>query len=1001
MKIRVFKNFTKAAFVVAFLLSISVQAQWSGTYANDWIVDGQQYVKVTVTKEGIQSIPIASLPTDFKTLVQSDISKLQLWHRGAQVALIKPESVGGGDVSQVLFYGILNDGKSDEWLYRPGPSARTNTLVSLFSDNSSYFLTVGNSTVPRAEKIVSANVTPIPASAEVSHSYTDYHVLRFTSSHEPSDAGLRPPYMNSFYEPGRSLTGELILVGSLVTSNYSVTPVGKFEFKVLNLSSGKPKMKVWLTGRSVASRSVNIVIVDASGNAIRTIPPISSGTETVSTITGFSNKIVEFDLETTDYDAVTGKGYLGFTGFSSDPLDMFSVSYFNVTYTQAYNAGSDTYHKFLMDAAGPAATSSKVQITGLPADNIKFYDITDHYAVKVIDGVVNAGVSEFNLPRTPLATLNLLATSEVNTPAFATVTLGTISKNPDYLIISTDLLFNEAVKYGTFRSSTYNSSKKTSFVPYTIKISDVYNHFNYGEPSPVAIKRFVDFMLSGSDKDKFLLLVGKSVSRDYWADIVRELPDNVPTFGYPGSDELLVDGLAGASEDVPAIPVGRIPALTEDHLKFYLAKVKEYEFGLNESNFSWRNKVVHVSGGTGDDQASNFKGHLAQLATDYITTPPGQVSQYFKTSNSSGIEDFAITELQTPSAGVGLITFFGHGTTWRTDKNISYVVDPSKSYYDSKKYAGMLFFGCDVNNIFKNRFVFPMPIKATSVPLGMDWLFAENKGAIVVFGNSWDGYEQAFKPYMDMLYPKLFVPDSQKKPIGTLIKEVAATIVADPAKQSKYGGYLSSAYLQYQANIHQGILLGDPAIRLLYTRSTALPVELHSFNGQREQNQIKLTWATAWEKDNGHFEIQRSNDAKTFETIGVVDGKGTVNEESTYAYFDINPLKGNNYYRLMQQDDLSISSDVKPTFSRIILVKGQEVGEEVVIAPNPVLFQFEIKSNGGQLGVRGYRVFNSTGQVILPKGRDNIVDMSSFPAGIYTVEVITSNGVITKKIVKY
>lgn len=84
--------------------------------------------------------------------------------------------------------------------------------------------------------------------------------------------------------------------------------------------------------------------------------------------------------------------------------------------------------------------------------------------------------------------------------------------------------------------------------------------------------------------------------------------------------------------------------------------------------------------------------------------------------------------------------------------------------------------------------------------------------------------------------------------------------------------------------------------------STSLPVEISSFVGYLKDNAMELKWIVASELNNDYYEIQRSRDGKSFETIGRVLGAGTSNRTLVYDYIDNAPLNGNNYYRLKQVD---------------------------------------------------------------------------------------------------
>ena len=54
-----------------------------------------------------------------------------------------------------------------------------------------------------------------------------------------------------------------------------------------------------------------------------------------------------------------------------------------------------------------------------------------------------------------------------------------------------------------------------------------------------------------------------------------------------------------------------------------------------------------------------------------------------------------------------------------------------------------------------------------------------------------------------------------------------------------------------------------------------LPIKLTGFTVSREDKRVKLEWTTASEQNNARFEIQRSSDGKTWNTIASLKGQGT------------------------------------------------------------------------------------------------------------------------------
>jgi hypothetical protein len=95
-----------------------------------------------------------------------------------------------------------------------------------------------------------------------------------------------------------------------------------------------------------------------------------------------------------------------------------------------------------------------------------------------------------------------------------------------------------------------------------------------------------------------------------------------------------------------------------------------------------------------------------------------------------------------------------------------------------------------------------------------------------------------------------------------------------------------------------------------------LPVRWGYFRARKEEQSHRLEWQTLQEDNASTFLVERSAEGLQWETISVITAK---NEPAgaSYYYTDIQPLKGNNYYRLVQKD-----ADGKVAYSKIIQLKG-------------------------------------------------------------------------------
>ncbi|MBT9392654.1 T9SS type A sorting domain-containing protein [Hymenobacter sp. NST-14] len=174
-----------------------------------------------------------------------------------------------------------------------------------------------------------------------------------------------------------------------------------------------------------------------------------------------------------------------------------------------------------------------------------------------------------------------------------------------------------------------------------------------------------------------------------------------------------------------------------------------------------------------------------------------------------------------------------------------------------------------------------------------------------------------------------------------------------------------------------------------------LPVTLVAFTARVKGSQVALNWNTAAELNNKHFEVQRSQDGKSFETILTTPGKGTTNSASSYSEVDRRPLSGVSYYRLKQVD-----LDGTFAYSGIETVNFLSNGE-LVMYPNPVEEQLTIQVAGSTEGLQ-VRITDLTGRVISTQAltADGKLNMADLKAGTYLVTVGRGDTSVTRRIVK-
>ena len=172
-----------------------------------------------------------------------------------------------------------------------------------------------------------------------------------------------------------------------------------------------------------------------------------------------------------------------------------------------------------------------------------------------------------------------------------------------------------------------------------------------------------------------------------------------------------------------------------------------------------------------------------------------------------------------------------------------------------------------------------------------------------------------------------------------------------------------------------------------------LPVELTRFSATTKSQSVGLSWATASEKNNDRFEVQRSVTGTEFQTIGSVKGQGSTSNAHEYTFEDSRPLPGLLYYRLRQVD-----SDGTGVYSPVATARVQ-LAPIATAYPNPSANTLTLPTLVGPVG---YRIFNSLGQTLLSGQSvgDAQLDLSQLAKGSFFLEITTESGRAIQRLVR-
>ncbi|MEY4903813.1 MAG: putative signal peptide protein, partial [Bacteroidota bacterium] len=380
------------------------------------------------------------------------------------------------------------------------------------------------------------------------------------------------------------------------------------------------------------------------------------------------------------------------------------------------------------------------------------------------------------------------------------ITFSNLQTNPntDYLIISNAALKKDTngkevvQEYANYRSSIEGGSFNTAVVD----VNDLYEQFGYGiARHPLAVRNFVQYLNDkSSTKLKYILLIGKA--REYSSIRTNAGLDAnkgiffTPTFGLPGSDNLLV---SNNFSPVPVASVGRVPITKASELTWYLDKIKEYERVKPYSLESqvWKKQAIFFSGGSGNNpsELNEIQNYVKSLASELKRNKVGATSHVFYRTTTDAIQVAINEDVYTKvKAGISLLSFFSHASSGAVDFSAD---DPSRYEVTDGRFPMIFSLGCFSGNIH-----------TSTQGISERFVLAPNKGAHSFMATSGFGYVSALHTYM-LQYYQLMGGAMYGASNGDLNRVTVNNIL----KNGTFGVGISELLAQFT-------ICGDPAMRI-------------------------------------------------------------------------------------------------------------------------------------------------------------------------------------------
>lgn len=180
--------------------------------------------------------------------------------------------------------------------------------------------------------------------------------------------------------------------------------------------------------------------------------------------------------------------------------------------------------------------------------------------------------------------------------------------------------------------------------------------------------------------------------------------------------------------------------------------------------------------------------------------------------------------------------------------------------------------------------------------------------------------------------------------------------------------------------------------------SFPLPATLLGFAAENQPTQVLARWQTASEADLRNFEVQRSPNGTSFNTIGTVAAAGQSNHLISYSLPDWQPLDGISYYRLRINQNNGTAR-----FSQIVAINRSAL-KEIRIFPNPVYDNLYVQLPATMQSPKNIlQLYDATGKRLMEKSAANPIEtffLGNLPKGMYELKLIADDEVRTYPVIK-
>lgn len=587
--------------------------------------------RIQVAQDGIYQLTYTDLVNAGVPLTGIDPRQFQMWYRGQEMAIqVMGEADGAFDAGDKITFSAYVE------------------LENKYSQYNAYWLTIANR---NGKRMLSRDVTPGTAVQ-----INDYSLeIRIEDNKSYLSMYQGPAELERFI--GDPFNGSVAKDTGLIT-------VGRWarNFNLLDVSDGSGTLDVVLVGFSNhkalspqhhSTFWINGTYVgDLSFDGQYTVGQVSLEVPTGVFVDG-SNLIeikipMDNQIDPTDFSA-----------YKSDAQIFDKIA---ITARSNYRANGSSYV-----FTGEAYGERQISFSGLTAQNIHGFDITDPYNSIAVQNFSVLGETEkdilfndsFNGEQRywfgDTSTFKSVSSIVRDTPS----SLLSTTNQADWIIITHPDFMTQAQNLANWRQAHGLNAM-------LVNLQDVYDEFSYGNNNAYAVKEFLAYTFENWAKPapSYVVLMGdghydpKNITRTNRTSFFPPLLLNHDPFWVENSMDNAYVHLAG-DDLLPDMMIGRLPANTTAEASAMVTKIINYENDL--SNNTWKRVVTDLADKTGT--AGNFPAMSYMLIHDELPEAYHDVntSIYYQITHPD-IESTRAAVLNAFNEGNLIFNYIGHSS---------------------------------------------------------------------------------------------------------------------------------------------------------------------------------------------------------------------------------------------------------------------------------------------------------------------------------------------------